>query len=347
MSTRFFLRALPIFAIAFASTNARAWDHPGHAIVNRLALASLPKDFPAFVNEPANVERIAFLSGEPDRWSHSPDLPLKHVNWMDHYIDIEQIPEAGLDFATLPSFRYDFAIEFAAGRAAHPQNFPPIDPAKNTDHTRQWPGFLPWTIVEMYGQLKAAFASLKTYEELGTPDEIANARADVVDLMGIIGHYVGDGAQPLHTTVHHAGWIGSNPNGYTTWTGFHSWIDSGAIAKAGIKTADIAARVEPAQAIPLAARADGRDPVFVAALDFILAQNKFVEPLYQLEKAGKLGNGDQPVSDEARALIEGQLLKGGEMLGAIWLTAWRGVTPDLYLRNVLTKRHAAAAPSVK
>ena len=44
-----------------------AWDYSGHRMVNELALAALPDDFPAFVHSPSNAERIAFLAGEPDR----------------------------------------------------------------------------------------------------------------------------------------------------------------------------------------------------------------------------------------------------------------------------------------
>ena len=45
-----------------------AWDYEGHRVVNHAALASLPTNFPAFVLAPEARERIAFLSGEPDRW---------------------------------------------------------------------------------------------------------------------------------------------------------------------------------------------------------------------------------------------------------------------------------------
>lgn len=323
-----------------------AWDHPGHAIVNELALASLPDDFPAFVREPANVARISFLAGEPDRWSHALDIPLKHYQWPDHYLDVEQLPAAGLDVATISSFRYDFMQAFDRGRTAHPENFQKADPINVAIHVEQWPGFLPWAITEYYGKLTAAFASFKVYEELGTPEEVANARANVIYIMGTMGHFVGDCAEPLHTTIHHAGWSGANPAGYTTETTIHTWIDSGLITKAGIKLADVRSRIAPAQVISLAVRPDGRDPVFVAQVDFIVAQNKFVEPLYQLEKAGKLGRGAVPVSDEGRAFIEGQLVKGGQMLGAVWLTAWRATRPDTYLRGVLLRRQAAAAPRV-
>src|SRR3972149_6620029 len=92
----------------FVVSTAHGWDHPGHRIVNELALSALPADFPAFVHEPANAARIGFLAGEPDRWSHAPDLPLKHANWPDHYLDVDVLADAGLDPRTVSSFRYDF-----------------------------------------------------------------------------------------------------------------------------------------------------------------------------------------------------------------------------------------------
>src|ERR1043165_5291160 len=85
-----------------------AWDYEGHRLVNQLALASLPKDFPAFVLTPAAQERIAFLAGEPDRWRNAPDLAFKHASGPDHYIDLEELAPLGLKPATLPAFRYDF-----------------------------------------------------------------------------------------------------------------------------------------------------------------------------------------------------------------------------------------------
>ena len=210
-------------------------------------------------------------------------------------------------------------------------------------HTDKLPGLLPWVVTEYYGKLKAAFSSLLAYQELGTPQEIANAQADVVYIMGTMGHFVGDLSQPLHTTVHHDGWVGPNPHGYFTGKFFHSWIDSGLIAKAGIKVSDLAPRVVPAEPLSLAVRQDARDPVFVAVLDYLIEQNKLVEPLYQLEKEGKLGRGEAPVAPEGRALIENQLHKSGELLGALWLTAWKSAPPEDFLRKQLLKRQAAAA----
>jgi hypothetical protein len=334
------LMALPV--------GLQAWDYAGHRMVNELALRSLPADFPAFIREPANVERIAFLSGEPDRWRNATDLIMKQSggSWLDHFFDLEYVPAAGLDLAKVPSFRYDFILQFAAGRATHPENFPTIDPARNADHTNEWPGFAPWAIAEYFAKLKSAFSYLKVFEELGTPVEVANAKANAIYVMGVMGHYVGDCAQPLHTTIHHNGWVGPNPGGYTAERGIHSWIDGGFIGGAGITTATLAPRIKPAQALALPARNDGREPFFVAVMDYLIAQNKLVEPLYALDKAGKFRIENAPPTPEGRAFIEGQLLKGAQMLGAIWATAWRDAPPDTYLRGQLLKRQAGANGAV-
>lgn len=337
-----------LFALAiplFVSVALHAWDYHGHRTVNQLALKSLPADFPEFVREPGAIERVSFLGGEPDRWRNTPDFTMKHSggSWTDHYCDVEQLTNAGLDLRTLTSFRFDFVVQFAAGRAAHADKFPAINLAKNVDHTAEWPGFAPWAITEWFGRLRSGFGYLKVLEELGAPDEIANAKANILYVMGVMGHYVGDCAQPLHTTKYHNGWTGDNPKGYSNWPGIHSWVDGGFVAKAGIAFDGLGVRVTPASAISLALREDGRDPMFVAVMDYLLAQHELVEPLYQLEKEGKLSHGrDEAIVPEGRAFVEGQLLKGGQMLGAIWLAAWKNAVPDTYLRAQLVKRQDGA-----
>ncbi len=325
---------------------AVAWDAEGHRIVNQLALDSLPADFPAFTREPAAVERILHGANIPDRWRNvDPFLRQNGGSWTDHFCDLEQLPDAGLDPKTVSSYRLDFAVAFAAGRAANAAKFPVIDPARNSGHTNEWPGFAPWAIADNFHRLRSAFGYLKAYQEVGgTPAEIANAQADVIFYMGVLGHSVGDCAQPLHTTNHHNGWVGPNPNGYTTSNRIHSWCDGGFIAKAGLKAAQLSPRVQTAEAIPLPPRADERDPLFVVAMDYLIAQHAKVVPLYELEKARKLGNGpDLPVTPEAREFFETQLLTGSHMLARMWVTAWKSAPLDTYLREQLVRRQTAAA----
>jgi hypothetical protein len=343
------LAACVALVTAVVSPAVRAWDYEGHRIINQLALASLPKEYPQFVHAVAHAERVAFLAAEPDRWRNAPDLPLKQSggSWTDHFCDLEYLPAAGINLDTVTSFRYDFIVQFAAGRAANVKNFTPIDPAKNADHTAEWPGFAPWAITEYFGRLRSAFSYLKVFEELGTPDEIMNAQANILYVMGVMGHYVGDLAQPLHTTKHFNGWVGDNPKGFTTWRGLHSWVDGGIVGKAQIKAPQLVSRIRGAEAIPLATRPDARDPLFVAVFEYLRAQHRHVEQLYQLEKDGKLGHGEQTMSPEAKTFIETRLVEGGQMLGAIWLTAYRNAGPDTYLRSALIKRQTGVAGNAR
>jgi hypothetical protein len=329
----------PLLFALLSALPCHAWDYEGHRMVNQLALASLPTNFPSFVRAPAAAERIAYLGGAPDRWRNTPDLPVKHATSPDHYFDLEYITLAGLKPSTLSDLRYVFALQFSVGRNAHAAAFPSIDAEKNADRTQEWPGFLPWAIAENAGRLKSAFSCLAVYRELGTADEVANAEADVIQAMGILSHYVGDSAQPLHITMHHNGWVGENPRGYSRWSGLHQWIDGGFIAKAGIGITNLLPRVTPANAWALPAPAAGApDPLFAAILAHVVAQHAQVEPLYKLEQAGVFKAETAATSKEGRAFIEDRLLTGGRALGDLWVTCWKHAGPDVYLRTRLLQR---------
>lgn len=320
--------------------NLLAWDYEGHRLVNQAALLSLPTNFPAFVHLPAARERIAFLGGEADRWRNTPELTFRHQNNPDHFLDIEDLALLNLDPENLPAFRYEFVAVIARARILNPDRFPRIDPHKDTDRTRALPGFLPWTITEHYGKLKSAFSYLRAFEENGgTPQELDNARQNILYVMGVMGHFVADAAQPLHTTKHYNGWVGSNPHRYTTNRAFHGWIDGGVMDKSGLRIDALAKRIQPAAAlIPDSPKAETN--MFSIVMKYLVDQSKLVEPLYQLEKAGKLKINSE-VSPEGREFITQQLLKAAQMLGNIWWTAWKDAPPDKYLTEQLEKRQQA------
>lgn len=338
MKTHFRRRNRWILPLVVAQAVAMAWDYEGHRLVNQLALLSLPKDFPNFVRTPKAQERIAFLSGEPDRWRNSSDLPFKHASSPDHYIDLEELSDHGLAVSALSHFRYEFTAQLAAGRAAHSPALPTLDAGKDPTRTRALIGFLPWAITECYGKLKSAFSYLRVFEELGSPEEIENAQQNVLYLMGVMGHFVGDASQPLHTTRHFNGWTGANPNGYTTNKTFHAWIDGGYFHKTGLfHASELQDRLRPAQLVG-AGKADSRpDDLFPDVLGFILEQHRLVEPLYQLEKEGKL-SGEGNSGMEGRPFLRAQLISAGQMLGDLWYSAWKQAPPDTYLREQLLRR---------
>src|SRR6185312_4962739 len=341
----FFARTTGTLAVFFLCPVAGfAWDYEGHRLVNQLALATLPANFPAFVQTSEARERVAFLSGEPDRWRNTSDLPLKHFNSPDHFFDLEDLALYRLKPSALSHFRYEFTAQLALIRAANPRVFPPINSTNDFDRTRALIGFLPWTITEYYAKLKSAFSYLKTFEEAGEPEEIANARQNVLFFMGTLGHFVGDAGQPLHTTRNFNGWVDRNPRGYTTNKTFHAWIDGGYFHRTGIFiVADLQGHLRPARMVWPDDPKAHHDDIFPEVMQFIVQQNRQVEPLYQFEKEGKFG-GETEAGLSGRAFLGDQLTKAGQMLGDLWYSAWEQAPIDTYLQTQLLKRKNGNEP---
>jgi len=61
--------------------------------------------------------------------------------------------------------------------------------------------------------------------------------------------------------------------------------------------------------------------MFAEVMRYLVTQNGRVEPLYELEKRAKLRRMHAGSTDGANSSEE-QLLRGGELLGSIWLTAF-------------------------
>lgn len=324
-----------------ASSPASAWDYEGHRMVNRLALTSLPTNFPAFVRTPQAVERIAFLGGEPDRWRNSPDQPLQHMNKPDHFFDVEDVELHGLNVSNLSHFRYEFAAQMAAGRIVHSSNFSRIKLTNDLDRTKGMIGFLPWTITEGYARLKSAFSTLKTFEEAGTPEEIRNAQENVIYYMGVMGHFVGDASQPLHTTRNFNGWVDANPNRFNTGRTFHAWVDGGYLNKVKPTYDELAARIKPATMLwPGSPR--GKHPdIFPEVMEFIFEQHRLVVPLYEYDRDKKL-SGEGDLGMKGKTFLGDQLVKAGQMLGRMWYSAYQQAPPDTYLKGQLMRRKANA-----
>ena len=340
MKTRFLAALLLVSA---AVLPLHAWDYEGHRTVNLLALASLPTNFPAALRDAAAQERVGFLAGEPDRWRNTTDRPLRHFNGLDHYFDVEDLSTYGLAATNLSHFRFEFTAQLAAFRAKHPDKFPADE--KDLDRTKHLPGFLPWAVMENYAKLRSGFSYLKVYEEMGTPEEVAQARQNLLYIMGVMGHYVGDCSQPLHTTKHFNGWVGENPKGFATNKTFHGWIDGGYLNKVGgLKFEELRATLRPAHVLANAGGAGpGAEEVFAVVMAFIMEQHRHVEPLYQMNQDGKL-SGNEDLGMEGLPFLSRQVQLAGQLLGDLWLTAYQSAPPDSFLKNQLARRQLKDAP---
>ena len=202
-------------------------------------------------------------------------------------------------------------------------------------------GFLPWAITEKLPKTAVEFSdtlnALETHG--GTPAEIADAKADVIYVMGFMGHFVGDASQPLHTTMHHHGWVGNNPNNYTTAASFHSWIDGGFYHKTGGIDVKKLTEKNPSGADDRRSRGAGRG--------FSLRQ--WISSWPRTRWWNRYTSWKRTISSrrtatptEGRAFLDAQIVKSGQFLGDLWYTAWATAPEDTYLERDLQNRAAAA-----
>ncbi len=297
---------------------APAWNAHGHRTITYLALDGLPPDAPAFLRDPLVRDRIAFQSNEPDRQRGWPSHTLGHINEPEHYIDIEQLEPFGLTLDTLPPFRGEYLRALAIAKHTHPEIVEPYHPALDLNRTKEWPGYLPYAIVEHYTALQSAFHQVRILERLNDPQrgfQLAQARENAIYHMGKLSHFVADAAQPLHTTIHHHGWVGPNPNGYTTDKGFHRHIDGEVLEQHKLTYAALRPLMKYEHSVT------PEDP-WNDALAHIRRSFAQVEPLYRLQKTGALGQA------EGKAFIEARLTDAAGMLAALYASAWSSAAPS-------------------
>jgi hypothetical protein len=265
-------------------------------MVNRLAAQSLPADMPYFFRRAVN--ELSYLGYDPDRWRSQAEPALGAVNPPDHFIDLEYAN--GLE---LPPDRYQF-MRLLVERGI----------VKN-DVTLATVGYLPYRIVELTELLRLQFrlwrqAPRRTALDLGRRRQIEQ---NIVFIAGILGHYVADGAQPHHSTVHYNGWnvkFAPNPNGYTTEPGIHIRFENDFVNEA-IEEREVKRLVKPPRQL---------GTIFGATVQYLKNSRSQVERLYQLDKAGGFAPGS--TNADARRFVAERLSTGAQMLASVWYTAW-------------------------
>lgn len=269
----------------------RGWGEHGHLLSGRIAAMRMPEETPRFFRK--SVDHLAYLNPEPDRWRDRGEADLDKAissTAVDHYIDIEYVPEGAFNAPT----RYDFGAELVkAGRKA-------------TDA-----GFVPYRILEMFQRLRVEFRLWRAERDGGRRQWIEQR---IVNDAGILGHYVSDGANPHHTTIHHNGWVGANPKGYTVYSrerGFHFRFEDEFIR----------ARIQLNDVLPLV---NGTARVISNPRDEVIAylrrSHSKVEELYILDKREAFG--ETTASPEHKKFAAERLAAGAEMLRDLWWTAW-------------------------
>ncbi len=305
-------------ALLFA-TPASAWDADGHRAVTSLAIEGISPQGPTWLKDKSVARRVADQSTVPDRWRGVKISQLQHANNPDHYFDVEDLAAYDLDLRRIASLRLEFVKQLLEIRVAKGWKLPPkpINPARDPDKTQEWPGFLPFAIVEQYGKVQSAFKVIRVLEAMKDParaHQLEQAKADATVHLGILAHYVGDAAQPLHTTKHHHGWVGDNPKGYTTDRGFHSYIDGGILRHHRIDAETVRSACQFNRLV------DGADP-WNDVLAHLERSHAQVEPFYELKRTGDLEK------ETGKKAVEARLADGATMLAALVEAAWKAAEP--------------------
>jgi hypothetical protein len=266
---------------------ASAWGNSGHQMINRLAATTLPADVPAFLRSPEAVAEIEYLGPEPDRWRSPAEPELNAAQAPEHFIDLEPADALG----PLPHRRLDFeASVFASGQ--RPEKI----------------GLQPWEATEVWERLKAAMREYRNRN--AAKQDTRPVEQAIIFYTGWLGHYVGDASQPLHTTIQYNGWVGPNPNGYTTDHKIH-WQFEGPFVDANLREPEVRAKMSAPKAI------DG--DIFDAYLAYLRHTKTYVEKVYQLEKAGGFTGAG---TVESREFTAERLAAGASMLRDMIYTAW-------------------------
>jgi S1/P1 Nuclease. len=272
-----------------------AWGADGHKMINRLAIANLPKDVPAFLRNGNALDIVEYIAPEPDRWRNKAVPELADEQAPEHFFDLEYAALLG----PLSKKRYEYMRALDKAQPSHP----------DLKLTPENAGLLPYVTEEVWQRLRN---SMHEYRKLlAAGEDTRPVETAILFYTGWLGHYVADGSQPLHVTTRYNGWTGANPNGYTAEHKIHSQFESLFVTN-NIKSADVAPSVAATQAKVL-------NDEWADFLSYLEHTGTMVEKVYQLEKAGGFLDAGSP---EAKAFTQERIAAGAIELRDMIYTAW-------------------------
>jgi hypothetical protein len=322
-------------ALAASPVATLAWGSTGHTMINRIAAEKLPASLPAFLHTQQAIDEIAYLGPEEDRLKGA-GISWDGDNDEGHYLDLQD----------------DGTIAHVISITALPKDMAAYaDALSKTNTTPYKQGFLPYTIMDGFEQTRKDFAYWRVDDYIAThattdavKTRYAAARALreslIVRDIGVWGHFVGDGSQPLHVTVHFNGWGDfPNPKNYSTSHHVHAMFESDFVTahvKAGDVTKDVAAYA-------LAAPSDLVSQAALASMvgTYLSGSASAVTHLYDIEAAHGFSNA----TPDAVSFTAQQLARGASELRDLITYAWEDSVnenvgyPEVKVRDILNGSH--------
>ena len=311
--------------LAILPGRAWAWGASGHRLIGLLAIESLPAEIPGFLRGSEAAAMIAELGREADR---SKGAGRTHDAERDpgHYMNLDDDAKVAgkLALDALPPTReeYDTLLRQAG-----------------SDQYKA--GYLYYAIIDGWQQLVEDFAHWRV-DAAG--EKRAARRGDrlwfardrqlrellTIRDLGYWSHFVGDGSQPMHVSIHYNGWGPfPNPAGYATASTLHAYFE-GDFVRRWVSLGDMRAALAPYR--------DCGCGIAARTAAYLRATQAQVVPLYALEKQGAFRGGDRRGEDFAAA----RLAAGAAELRDIIVDAWRQSLdakvgyPPVAVRDVLS-----------
>lgn len=289
--------ACAAFASVFmlAPEVAHAWGFWGHQRLNRLAVFTLPPEMIVFYKK--NLEYVTEHAVDPDKRRYAVEGEDKN-----HYIDIDVPPYGENAMETMPRYWNDAVEMFSE------------------DTLREY-GILPWNLENQMYALTRAFESKDVQRILKYSSDL--------------GHYVGDGHVPLHTTVNYNGQL-------TGQRGIHGFWESRIPEMFGDRYNYFVGKaeyIEDVNAFIWNFIAESH-----ARVDSVLRlerelHNRFPDDQkYSFEQRGAAGMTTRVYSAEYTAaydqlidgMVESRMRSAVKSIGSLWFTAWVNAgQPDL------------------
>jgi hypothetical protein len=278
---------------------AYPWGARAHSVIDRTAVDTLPDDGPVFLKKYADY--IAESASIPDTWRSSSEPFSKMEEDPNHGWFREQFAY----MKVIPRSRYEFVLSLYRERLRIEKS----DPENARRMNVRWTGTLPYAAAEVYGHLVADMRLLR--RERASGKSTAYLEQTCAFYVAWMGHYIGDGSQPLHDTIHHDGWEGSDPNGYTRDPKIHGRFESFYVDSIGLTEADLLPRI----GMPGHLHGD----VFDLILGHLDEAALNVEAIYKLDKRNAFAD---PHDQEAREMVYSRTAAGARMLRDLVYRAW-------------------------